>query len=748
MKKNFLLNFICYFIFPAFSVFAQNSKIDSLITVLKGAKEDTNKVNLLNSIVKVCAEEDVLKYARPAFKLAEKINYKPGIAKATLAIGNYYYERNETDKAMGWFDKSFKLFEELQDTLDAAGVLNSIGRAYLSKANLSKALENFNKSLKLYEALGDKNRMAVSYENIGIIYDNQGYISRALEFYYKSLKIYEESGSKQDVANAFNNIASTYINQGDFNRGLTLLKKSLKIFEETGYKHGIAATLTNIGNIFSKQKNYKKALEWHHKSLVVYEEVKSKEGIATCFNNIGAIYHKQNNLPEALEWLNKSLKICEETGNKEALIGVLNDVGAIYLKQKKYQRAGTYCKRSLEIAKETGYPEKIRNASINLTDIYQETGDYKNALAMHKLFKLMSDSINNVETHKSGLKKQMQHDFDKKEQATRLDQLKKDAALKVEKQKEALIRNSFICGFALMLLFALVILRSYRQKKKANIIITQQKDEVEVAYRKIEEQKHLVEEKHKEITDSINYAERIQRSFLATKQLLDENLKDHFIIFQPKHIVSGDFYWASKLNNGQFALVIADSTGHGVPGAIMSILNISCLENSVIEKHLIDPCEILNHTRTKIIERLKKDGSIDGGKDGMDCSFISFDFEKSTLTYAAANNPIWIVRGNEFLEFKPDKMPVGKHDRDTISFTQHTINLLPNDMVYSLTDGFPDQFGGPKGKKFKYKQLKDFLLLIADKPVIDQNENLTNIFNKWKGDLEQVDDVTFIGIRI
>lgn len=277
------------------------------------------------------------------------------------------------------------------------------------------------------------------------------------------------------------------------------------------------------------------------------------------------------------------------------------------------------------------------------------------------------------------------------------------------------------------------------------------------------EQKHLIEEKHKEITDSINYAERIQRSFLATKELLNENLKDHFVFFQPKDVVSGDFYWAASTGsatNKKFLLVTADSTGHGVPGAIMSILNISSLEHTV-EEGITEPAEILNHTRTRIIKRLKKDGSTEGGKDGMDCSLISFDFLNNKLTYAAANNPVWIVRFNsplegggrrpgdvELLEFAPDKMPVGKHDKDNIPFTQREIELQKGDVVYALTDGMPDQFGGPKGKKFMYKNLKELLVSIALLPMHQQQETLKSSFNNWKGSLEQVDDVCLIGVRI
>jgi serine phosphatase RsbU (regulator of sigma subunit)/putative methionine-R-sulfoxide reductase with GAF domain len=264
----------------------------------------------------------------------------------------------------------------------------------------------------------------------------------------------------------------------------------------------------------------------------------------------------------------------------------------------------------------------------------------------------------------------------------------------------------------------------------------------------VENQKAQVEEHQKEIIDSINYAKRIQRALLASDERLRSNFRQHFVFFQPKDIVSGDFYWAAELENDEVVLVTADSTGHGVPGAIMSMLNISCLNEAVEGKKLIAPRDILNYTRSRIIHHLANDGSAEGGKDGMDCSLLSFNFEKKELTYSAANNPVWIVRNDQLLEFDPDKMPVGKHDRDSVSFSQQTIAMQEKDMVYTFTDGMPDQFGGPKGKKFMYKQLKELLLNICHLDMKEQKERLGTALNKWKEGLEQVDDVTIIGIRM
>ena len=297
-------------------------------------------------------------------------------------------------------------------------------------------------------------------------------------------------------------------------------------------------------------------------------------------------------------------------------------------------------------------------------------------------------------------------------------------------------------------LIYLIIRLSIRRLVKAK---TQLEKIVKERTAEVVEQKHLIEEKHKEITDSINYAERIQRSFLATKDLLDENLKDYFVFFKPKDVVSGDFYWAQKLNNENFVLATADSTGHGVPGAIMSLLNITSLEKAIEYHH--EPADILNYTRHNIIERLKKDGSAEGGKDGMDASLIVFDFLNRKLSIAAANNPVWIVRRNEnteteLIEVKPEKMPVGKHDKQDVQFTQQELLLQSGDVVYTLTDGFPDQFGGEKGKKFMSKNLRELLAANSHLPMQQQKDILLKTFTNWVGAIEQTDDVTIIGVRI
>jgi serine phosphatase RsbU (regulator of sigma subunit) len=258
----------------------------------------------------------------------------------------------------------------------------------------------------------------------------------------------------------------------------------------------------------------------------------------------------------------------------------------------------------------------------------------------------------------------------------------------------------------------------------------------------------MLEGKNRDITDSINYAKRIQTSLLASKKMLHDNIPEHFIFFQPKDIVSGDFYWGSLLPNNTFAIAVADSTGHGVPGAIMSMLNISCLNEAVSARGLSEPGPILNYSRSRIMEHMANDGSDEGGKDGMDAVLACFNLKDNLLEFAAANNPLWLIRNGQLEEHHPDKMPVGKPMGVIRPFTGRSIQLQKDDLVIMFTDGFVDQFGGPKGKKLMHKGLKEFIGEVQHLPVQEIGHRLHAAFDKWKGTYEQVDDVLVFGVRV
>jgi serine phosphatase RsbU (regulator of sigma subunit) len=663
----------------------------------------------------------------PLFSLQLK---RSVVLLAVLLFANVYSQNLDSLRTV--------LQNEKQDT-NRINAWNTVGRSCILKGKFITADSLIRRALKLSQKVKFEKGLFNSLTNLGVIYYYQQNYPEALNNYLEALKIAERKNDKALMARAMANVGLIYENQGENDKTLEYYFKGLKLKEELNEPVGVRAILTNIGRVYGKKGEDSVALIYYDRSLKLSREGGAKGMIALNLYEIARVFEADTNIRMALENYLEALRFAEESGDKVLAPTIKEKIGTIYLGQKKYKEAEHILLSGLQTADAIGGLGNQQTLSGKLSALYVELKDWPKAYKYYKKHKEIEDVISNESKTKELVKNMMNLEFDKKQAIERIEQEKKDALAAEELEDHKTQRNYFIAGFALLLIVALVVYRSYRQTQKANRIIAAQKELVE-------EQKDLIEEKHKEITDSINYAERIQRSFLATKELLDSHLRDYFVLFQPKDIVSGDFYWASTLRNGNFALVTADSTGHGVPGAIMSILNISSLENAVKEEN--EPAAILNHTRRNIIERLKKDGSAEGGKDGMDASLIIFDKHKKKLYLAAANNPVWIVRGTQTIDIKPDKMPVGKHDKENVSFNQHEIELQKGDVVYTLTDGFPDQFGGKKGKKFMIRNLRELLLANAHLPMDQQKKLLQTTFTNWVGALEQVDDVTIVGVRI
>jgi len=288
----------------------------------------------------------------------------------------------------------------------------------------------------------------------------------------------------------------------------------------------------------------------------------------------------------------------------------------------------------------------------------------------------------------------------------------------------------------MVLLFAFFILNRLKVTRKQKKVIEEQKHQVE-------EQKKKVEDQKKDITDSIRYAKNIQEALLPTIESMKEVFLDGFVLFQPKDIVSGDFYWMQHHNNRVY-LAICDCTGHGVPGAFMSMIGSSLLDEAVVEKGITKPNEIFFEVRKGFINALKQTGETQ--KDGMDAALFSWD-KTSVLQVAAAYNPVLIISKGAIRELKADKQPVGFHTEEQKPFTHHEIKLEKGDTVYLFSDGYPDQFGGPKDKKFMMKNFKKLLLSIQDASMNEQKAILETTMDEWKGDTEQVDDILVMGVR-
>ena len=742
------------------------TNLDSLWNVWNDETQaDTNRLKAISDIswygYLFTQPDSAFFFAQLQLDFAKEKGQKKYIADAFNTQGVSFYLQGDYDQAIEHHSQSLKTREEVGDKNGISASLNNIGIIYKEQGYYAKAIEYYSRSREIQKEIGDEKGIAASLNNIGNIYKSQGDYANAIEYYTQSLKIQEKIKNKNGIAASLGNIGAIYQEQRDYDKAIDYFKQCLKIADKSGNKQFIANCLNNIGIIFKEQSDYIKAIEYHSQSLKIYEEIGDKKRTAACLNNLGSIYKNQQETAKAIDYHTQSLKIQEEIGDKQGIANCLNNIGSIYNDRGNYAKALEYSQQALTIAQEIGTVTEIKSAASSLWEINKKLGRYKESLAMGELFIATRDSMESEANQKAVIQQEYKYAYEKQAAADSITNAEagkvKDALLTVEKaenkqhQLEATAQKQqayfLYGGLGLALLFGGFIFNRFRVTSKQKGIIEEQKGKVETTLQAVEHQKEIIEEAHKEITDSINYAERIQRSFLATKEILDTNLKDYFVFFKPKDVVSGDFYWADLLSNGTFAVVNADSTGHGVPGAIMSILNISSIEGA-IKEGATAPHEIFNKTRQSIIKRLQKDGSPEGGKDGMDASIVCFDFENKKLTYTAAQNPIWIIRDGSLTEIKPEKMPIGKHEFDQTPFEGGEFDLQKGDQVYTLTDGFQDQFGGSKGKKFMVKKMREYVLSISHLPMQEQHQKLDEVFSDWKGDLEQVDDVCVIGVRI
>lgn len=718
LRNAFILLLI---IFPFYDYAAD--KTDSLFTTLRSLKghrsaaTDTMRVRLLNEIsrdfIKSGDHERSIQYADSAKKIAEDHLSSTG------------------DKLPGALNTAFNK--------GVANAYHNIGTVHYFKGDYDKALQFYMQSLEIREKINDQQGSALSANNIGNIYNNQGDYVKALDYYLRSLKVREKLNDKKGMAASYNNIGAVYEMQKDFSKALEYFSRSLKIRQEIGDKQGTALSLNNIGNVLYYTDNYKDALNNYKRSLEIRIGIGDKQGTADCYHNMSNIYHKKGDVTKALEFQDKALAIRRELGDLLRMCFSYRNIGSIYLESHKPQLAKENILKSIELAKEISALPDLMSGYRALAKVDSALGDHRQAFEHYKLFIRYKDSLNNVEITKKLVQSELKYEFEKKEQATQLEQEKKDAVNRAALEQQRLQRNGFIAGFALTLALAGVSYRNYRNKRKATEIITRQKE--------------ILEEKNKDIVDSINYARRIQMALLKEEEHVSKHLPEHFIIFRPKDIVSGDFYWVNE-KKGYLYVAVADCTGHGVPGAFMSMLGIAFLNEIAASDELLEPGVILDRLREKIVKELSQQseagstGGMQTVKDGMDISLIRLELNSGKAMWSGANNSLYIISsGNQLKEIKPDKQPIGFHV-DPKPFTTHLVETKPGDMLYLFTDGYADQFGGEKGKKFKYSQLKETLTANCLESVTVQKSKLEQAFLDWKGNHEQVDDICMVGLRI
>ena len=705
-KSGFFFLFIV--LVNTFSLYSEGQDSLSLYKKLNDASTAQQKVSANITLSKYFLQKNIPKcfsYSTAAYKLAADIDDKQGMADAVCVEGEAHFLQGNFDDANLKFAEALSLYKKNKNNIGIAECYEGLGKVAYKNEEIDAALTHFSEALKLFEKEKYKNALPGLYINIGLLYDEVTNYKQALDFYNKALRLAQEI--KDEVAEA-----SCY---------------------------------TNIGGIYATQGKHSLAISYLEKALILKEKAGNKKGMALTLNNLGAVYYQLEDLDKALEQFQKAYDIYIEINDGKSIFPACNNIGTINLEKGNYDKALIYFNKAYDLAKaRESVADKILCLE-NLTLLYKQLGKTSQALDYSMECSSLKDTLYNKEQTSITAEMQTRFATEKKQQENEI--------LNLQVKSESFVKTIFIIAAGLLLVIAFFIFRGLRQKQKANIALEEKNKIIEEQKQTVEHQKHIVEEQNKDITDSIRYAERIQTAILPPDKQWHTVFPQSFVFYNPKDILSGDFYWIEQKGDLVF-VAAADCTGHGVPGALISIVNYNLLNKAVLEKDLNNPADILNYVNHQLTLALHQTFQESSVKDGMDISLCVLNTKTLELNYSGANNPIYIIHQIEnaetsILEVKADKFPVGAFvDEQVQSFTSKQIQLQKNDLVYLFSDGFADQFGGDKGKKFKYKQLKDILLENQNLSMIEQRSILENSFINWKGKLEQVDDVLVIGIRV
>ncbi|MEZ4938407.1 MAG: tetratricopeptide repeat protein [Crocinitomicaceae bacterium] len=597
--------------------------------------------------------------------------------------------------------------------------------------------------------------------NLGTAYMQIADLEKALDYFFQALKISEKSKSLEYQVQSMLSIGALMSYQGDSEEAEKYNMKALELAKKNGNSNLIGVAYNNLGSCEIEKGNKEKAGEYYRLGLKLSLEYGDLAGVSTGYNNLGYMFYAYGDLDSALYYYQKSAEIDRSQNNYFSLMGTLNSVAAIFSYQNQLDSANYYSDIVIDYTKEQHMFYDLSYAYSVKYKLYKKMGDFENALKYYELHRQTEDSLKNEENTNLMADQKAKYEYEKKKAVDDAEYEKVIAIEKEAKTRQTLISYGVGIGLLLLIIFSIFIFNRLQVTKKQKAIIEEQK-------LLVEEQKDIVLEKNQEIMDSITYAKRIQNAILPPDEEVKKHLPNSFILYRPKDVVAGDFYWLEKsMSNEQeqeqesVLIAAADCTGHGVPGAMVSVVCNNSLNRSVREFGLTDPGKILDKTRELVIHEFIK--SKDEVKDGMDIALVALQNEKQnenernnphfshsfSLCYSGAHNPLWVIRkgGSEIEEIKADKQPIGNY-HDAKPFNTHEIKLNSGDTFYIFSDGYADQFGGDKGKKFKSANLKKLFLSVSDKSMEEQKRLIQETFESWKADHEQLDDVCVIGVRV
>ncbi|PKL84845.1 MAG: hypothetical protein CVV22_10735 [Ignavibacteriae bacterium HGW-Ignavibacteriae-1] len=807
MRKVIIL-FVFYLatINISFAQLQGQAKIDSLKAEIPKAKQDTNHVNLLHQISFAFNSIDPdkgIEYGEKGLELAQKLSWRKGEAYCYNSLGANNDAKSDYTKALEYYHKALKINTGTGDLKMMIYNLHKIGDVYHKQSKYSEA-ENYFKQvidvIKNDELIIEK---ATTFKRLAFVHEEQGDFTKAMDYHYKALRIFEAEDDKRNIAGELHNIANNYLTQSNYPKALDYFQQALKINEEIGNFRWKAYNLASLAIVYSEVSEHSKAVEFNQQALELFEEMDNQYAIAGLLHNIGANYtdifeHEKakdfylramkmneemgnlhwltNNLDalgnvykyladysKAIKFFERALSISEEIGDKSGIATSLGNIGYYYLSlaqdsiinksENKVQllinkdinlaNSIKYLQRSVSLHIETGERIFQSYSLFNLSRAYELKGNYKKAFEAFKEYKTLQDSVFSMDKQKEIANLE----------AKRENELKDAEIIILNTENKAQQFQSYLLGGGAIVLlgaFGIAFLR-FREKKKLsdklalqNAEIENQKNIVESQKAIVEEQKFVLQEKNDHIYSSVQYAATIQQAILPWDSIINSAFSDILIFYKPKDIVSGDSYWFQEVEGVKYLAVI-DCTGHGIPGAMLTVIASTALDDAVLGKRLNDPAEILTYINEKVTEVLNQKLAENNIRDGMEVALIAIHQDK--ITFSGAGRPLYLKNGT--LEIiKTDKRGIaGSTKNDEYQFNSVEIEKAENITLYLTTDGYADQMN-EDGKKFSTRRFLALIESIADAPISEQTAILEKEFNNHRCNREQIDDITIIGVRI
>lgn len=645
-------------------------------------------------------------------------------------------------------DSILQLLDKQTNEVKKVPLFNNLAEHYKRK-NMDSSYFFAQQALQLatdYQLINEKAR---AFVNIGNYHLQKGSYTLAMENYFLGLKLLNESEISSNLGTLYNNLGSTYYRKGDNEHALEYYKKSLAVFEKLNDKLNSAKISLNIGNINLANKNFEIAEFFTLHAIDGYREAGYDMGILSAYVNLNVIYNEWGKLNQALSAIEEIKNIAPKNSEYLQAVIAVNE-GYTYFLLKNYSKAELLLSQAAGIAQKLAVLDLLKEASLKLSNLYQITMNYQKAYEYHKLYKQTTDSLNQQTNSEKFAELEMTYKFEKKQKE--LDLKRQQEALAEQKQRTRLTVTILIVSGLLFtaILIALLInknrsrlSRLNTQLEEANEEVNAQKERLEQANAELSQQKELLALSHQQITDSINYARRIQVAVFPTTKIFEQHHIESFLLNKPRDVVSGDFYWVDKIDRF-LVFAVADCTGHGVPGAFMSMLGISLLNQIANRRSIRHASEALEELRENVIQALNKNEHSES-RDGMDMAICVYDTQNKSLEYAGANAPVLFIRDNQVVEPQYVRNPIGTYLKKR-NFIDVNIQLQENDTLYLFTDGYKDQLG-QNNSTFKAGRLKTLLENIHAKPMNEQKLVLNQTIQNWQGNTKQTDDILVLGLR-